>query len=168
MRITLLFAALILAHIAALGAALYGLRWILWAAVRVMGPWKLMKAPTVMNLEVFWGNEWVKPLAVEPINPLMPRTRRVTVIDRQGNAVLVRFHNRRGKLARWRETPWTNMTAKEANQKRLIAAEIIRQLWEDGHNTQLELLEMQARRSLEEKNPQHEEPPVWTKDEQPT
>jgi hypothetical protein len=52
------------------------------------------------------------------------------------------------------------MTAKEANQKRLIAAEIIRQLWEDGHNTQLELLEMQARRSLEEKNPQHDEPPV--------
>jgi hypothetical protein len=62
-----------------------------------------MTHPTVMNLEVFWGNEWVKPLTVEPINPLMPRTRRVTVIDRRGNAVLVRFHNRRGKSPAWRE-----------------------------------------------------------------
>jgi hypothetical protein len=50
------------------------------------------------------------------------------------------------------------MTANEANQKRLFAAEIIRQLWADGHNTQLELLEMQVQRSLEEKRPQHEEP----------
>lgn len=38
----------------------------------------------------------------------------------------------------------------EANQLRLFAAEIIRKLWLAGETTQLELLEMQAKRSLEE------------------
>lgn len=37
-----------------------------------------------------------------------------------------------------------------ANQLRLIAAEIIHKLWVAGETTQLELLEMQARRSVEE------------------
>lgn len=37
-----------------------------------------------------------------------------------------------------------------ANQMRLIAAEIIHKLWKAGEKTQLELLEMQARRSVED------------------
>lgn len=38
----------------------------------------------------------------------------------------------------------------EANQLRLIAADIIHKLWEAGETTQLELLGIQVRRSLEE------------------
>lgn len=41
------------------------------------------------------------------------------------------------------------MEKTEANQIRLIAAEIIRKLWEAGETTQLELLHVQAKRSLE-------------------
>ncbi len=37
----------------------------------------------------------------------------------------------------------------DANELRLYAAEIIRQLWARGETAQLELLEMQAKRSLE-------------------
>jgi hypothetical protein len=49
---------------------------------------------------------------------------------------------------------------KEANQLRLIAAEIIHKLWEAGEVTQLELLEMQAKRSVEDlKNRTPEQPP---------
>ncbi len=44
----------------------------------------------------------------------------------------------------------------EANELRLIAAEIIRKLWVAGENTQLELLEMQAKRSREEPYDQDE------------
>ncbi len=40
--------------------------------------------------------------------------------------------------------------SKEANDLRLIAAEIIRKLWLAGETTQLELLQVQAARSLEE------------------
>jgi uncharacterized membrane protein len=36
-----------------------------------------------------------------------------------------------------------------ANQLRLIAAEIIRKLWQAGEITQLELLEQQAKSSIE-------------------
>jgi hypothetical protein len=38
----------------------------------------------------------------------------------------------------------------ESNQKRLIAAQIIYDLWMAGETTQLELLEAQAKRSIEE------------------
>lgn len=38
----------------------------------------------------------------------------------------------------------------DANQLRLIAAEIIHKLYDAGEITQLELLEMQAKRSVEE------------------
>jgi hypothetical protein len=38
----------------------------------------------------------------------------------------------------------------EANQLRLIAADIIHKLWIAGQTTQIELLEMQAKRSVEE------------------
>ena len=37
-----------------------------------------------------------------------------------------------------------------ANQLRLIAADIIHKLWKAGEVTQLELLEMQAKRSVED------------------
>lgn len=42
------------------------------------------------------------------------------------------------------------MKPNEANEMRLIAAEIIRQLYEAKQRGQLELLEMQVKRSLEE------------------
>lgn len=38
----------------------------------------------------------------------------------------------------------------KANELRLVAAEIIRRLWAAGESTQLELLMMQAKRSLDE------------------
>lgn len=37
-----------------------------------------------------------------------------------------------------------------ANKLRLVAAEIIHKLWQAGETTQLEVLKMQAERSLEE------------------
>jgi len=42
------------------------------------------------------------------------------------------------------------MTSDEANTLRLIAAEIINKLWQAGERTQLELLESQAKRSIQE------------------
>jgi hypothetical protein len=42
------------------------------------------------------------------------------------------------------------MIMSDANQLRLIAAEIIHKLYDTGDVTQLELLEMQAKRSIEE------------------
>lgn len=46
------------------------------------------------------------------------------------------------------------MTEKSANQLRLIAADIIHKLWEAGETTQLELILMQAKRSIESPNTQ--------------
>ena len=42
------------------------------------------------------------------------------------------------------------MTDREANQLRLIAANIIHKLWTEGQRTQLELLASQAKRSIQE------------------
>ena len=44
------------------------------------------------------------------------------------------------------------MKTNEANEMRLLAAEIIRQLYEAKQRRQLELLELQVKRSLEELN----------------
>lgn len=38
----------------------------------------------------------------------------------------------------------------ERNQKRLLAAQAIYDLWRDGEETQLELLEVQVRRAVED------------------
>jgi hypothetical protein len=42
------------------------------------------------------------------------------------------------------------VTDREANQLRLIAANIIHKLWTEGQRTQLELLASQAKRSIQE------------------
>jgi hypothetical protein len=44
-----------------------------------------------------------------------------------------------------------------ANQLRLIAADIIHKLWKAGESTQLELLEMQAKSSVEDLKAKQEE-----------
>lgn len=52
-----------------------------------------------------------------------------------------------------KSTPLLNgrmLTVEGANQLRLIAADIIHKLWKAGEATQLELLEMQAKRSVED------------------
>lgn len=46
-------------------------------------------------------------------------------------------------------TKQTIKDSDQANNLRLVAAEIIYQLWEAGETTQLELLMMQAKRSIE-------------------
>lgn len=42
------------------------------------------------------------------------------------------------------------MTKKEANELRLIAADIIHTLWEAGESAQLDLLQMQAKASVDD------------------